>query len=69
MDRFKVSTLVLDYHCSYLEMEKECFIVKKKDNVESYPLFEQEIGEVILKSGNMISAIAYLHAVSEILMS
>ena len=37
-------------------MEKGCFIVKDKhDNVERYPLFEKEIGEVVLKSGNMVS--------------
>jgi len=37
-------------------MEKGCFILKdKKGKIERYPLFEQEIGEVILKSGNSIS--------------
>jgi CRISPR-associated protein Cas1 len=56
MVRAKVEKIVLDDHGSYLGMEKGCFIVKDKyDNVERYPLFEQEIGEVILKSGNMVS--------------
>jgi len=50
------SKLVLDGNGSYLGMEKGCFVLKdKKGSVERYPLFEQEIGEVILKSGNSIS--------------
>jgi CRISPR-associated protein Cas1 len=37
-------------------MEKGCFIVKDRhENVERYPLFEKEIGEVVLKSGNLVS--------------
>jgi CRISPR-associated protein Cas1 len=37
-------------------MEKGCFVVKdRKGNSERYPLFEKEIGEVILKSGNAVS--------------
>ena len=52
----KVATLMLDGHGSYLGMEKGCFIVKDKHgNSERYPLFEKEIGEVVLKSGNMVS--------------
>ncbi|MCP8321734.1 MAG: CRISPR-associated endonuclease Cas1 [archaeon] len=52
----KVQKLVLDDHGSYLGMEKGCFILKdKNDNVKRYPLFEQEIGEIILKSGNTVS--------------
>lgn len=48
--------IVLDGNGSYLGMEKGCFIVKDKDgNVECYPLFENEISEVILKSGNFVS--------------
>jgi len=50
------SKLVLDGNGSYLGMEKGCFVLKdKQGEVERYPLFEQEIGEVILKSGNSIS--------------
>jgi CRISPR-associated protein Cas1 len=50
------SKLVLDGSGSYLGMEKGCYILKAKTGeVERYPLFEQEIGEVILKSGNSIS--------------
>jgi len=52
----KVSKLVLDGHGSYLGMEKGCFVVRdRKDNSEKFPLFEKEIGEVILKSGNAVS--------------
>ena len=48
--------LVLDGNGSYLGMEKGCFVLKdKKGTVNKYPLFEQEIDEVILKSGNSIS--------------
>jgi CRISPR/Cas system-associated endonuclease Cas1 len=37
-------------------MEKGAFIVKdKQGNSKKYPLFEQELGEVILKSGNFVS--------------
>jgi CRISPR-associated protein Cas1 len=37
-------------------MEKGCFVLKDKDgNKERFPLFEKEIGEVVLKSGNAVS--------------
>lgn len=50
------SKLVLDGNGSYLGMEKGCYILRDKaGEVERYPQFEQEIGEVILKSGNSIS--------------
>jgi CRISPR-associated endonuclease Cas1 len=50
------SKIVLEGVGSYLGMEKGCFILKSREGkVERYPLFEQEIGEVILKSGNSIS--------------
>lgn len=52
----KVLKLVLDDHGSYLGMEKGCFILKDtKGEVERFPLFEKEIGEVVLKSGNLVS--------------
>jgi CRISPR/Cas system-associated endonuclease Cas1 len=47
--------LILDGNGSDLGMEKGCFILKNKQGISRYPLFEQEIGEVILKSGNSIS--------------
>jgi len=52
----RIDKLMLDGHGSYLGMEKGCFIVKDRhDNVERYPLFEKEISEVVLKSGNSVS--------------
>jgi CRISPR-associated protein Cas1 len=54
--RSKVLKIVLNEHGSYLGMEKGCFVVRDKEgNIQRYPLFEDEIGEVVLKSGNMIS--------------
>jgi len=48
--------LILDGNGSYLGMEKGCFTVKtKKGEVQRYPLFEKEISEVVLKSGNCVS--------------
>jgi CRISPR-associated protein Cas1 len=38
-------------------MEKGCFIVRdKKGNKTRYPLFEKEIGEVQIRSGNLLSS-------------
>jgi len=52
----KTQKIILDGNGSYLGMEKGCFVVKdEKGNVERYPLFEKEIGEVVLKSGNSVS--------------
>jgi CRISPR-associated protein Cas1 len=52
----KTQKIILDGNGSYLGMEKGCFVVKdSKGNSERYPLFEKEIGEVVLKSGNMVS--------------
>jgi CRISPR/Cas system-associated endonuclease Cas1 len=52
----KVAKLVLDDHGSYLGMERGCFLVRDKNGkTERYPLFEKEIGEVVLKSGNAVS--------------
>jgi len=52
----KVVNLVLDTYGNYLGMEKGCIILRdRKGNTEKYPLFEDEIGEIVLKSGNMVS--------------
>jgi hypothetical protein len=41
----KVQKIVLDGHGSYLGMEKGCFVLRdKENNVQKYPLFENEIG-------------------------
>ena len=56
MGRIKVVNLNIDTYGNYLGMEKGCIILRdKKGNTERYPLFEAEIGEVVLKSGNMVS--------------
>ena len=52
----KVLKIVLDGHGSFLGMEKGCFVVRDRHGeTKKYPLFEAEIGEVVLKSGNMVS--------------
>jgi len=52
----KTVKIALEGFGSYLGMEKGCFIVKNREgNTEKYPLFESEIGEIQLKSGNMVS--------------
>ena len=56
MGRGKVVNLVLDSYGSFLGMDKGCIILRdKKGDTERYPLFEGEIGEVDLKSGNSVS--------------
>jgi CRISPR-associated endonuclease Cas1 len=46
----------MDGYGSYLGMEKGCFVLKDKEGFEKrYPLFENPINEVVLRSGNMIS--------------
>jgi CRISPR-associated protein Cas1 len=53
----KTLKLMLDNYGSYLGIEKGCFILKDKEgNVEKYPLFESEISEIQVKSGNMVSS-------------
>jgi CRISPR-associated protein Cas1 len=52
----KTVKIALDGHGSYLGLEKGCFVVKdKQGDTKRYPLFEKEIGEVILRSGNSVS--------------
>ncbi|KUO41362.1 MAG: hypothetical protein AVW06_04570 [Hadesarchaea archaeon DG-33-1] len=52
----KILKIVLDGFGSYLGMEKGCYIVRDREgNFQRYPQFEQEIGEVVLKSGNFVS--------------
>ena len=56
MGKVKHVKLVMDSFGSFLGMEKGCIVLRdKKGNTTRYPLFEAEIGEVILKSGNMVS--------------
>lgn len=53
----KTEKIVLDEYGEYLCMEKGKFVIRDKQrNVKAeYPLFESDIGEVILKSGNCIT--------------
>ena len=54
--RVKVVNLVVDTYGNFLGMDKGCIILRDKNKKEKkYPLFEAEIGEVVLTSGNMIS--------------
>ena len=56
MRRAKTKKIVLTGYGSFLGMEKGCFLVRNKNGKETkYPLFEEKIGEVILKTGNMVS--------------
>ena len=56
MGRVKVQKIVLSSYGSYLGMEKGCLVVRNKSGkVSKYPMFESEVGEVILKSGNSVS--------------
>ena len=56
MGKVKTVKIVLDSFGSFLGMEKGCIILRdKKGNTKRYPLFEAEIGEVVLKSGNLVS--------------
>ena len=56
MNKARSQKIVMNGYGSYLGMEKGCFVLKEKDGSEErYPLFENPIGEVVLRSGNMIS--------------
>ena len=56
MGRAKVVNLVLDTYGNFLGMEKGCIILRDRNgNTQKYPLFESEIGEVVLNSGNLVS--------------
>jgi CRISPR-associated protein Cas1 len=56
MNQARSQKIVMDGYGSYLGMEKGCFVLKEKDGSEErYPLFENPINEVGMKSGNMVS--------------
>jgi CRISPR-associated protein Cas1 len=53
----KTAKLFLDDYGSFLGVEKGCFVVKGKSGDEKrFPLFENEIGEIQIRSGNMVSS-------------
>ncbi|MGA2768656.1 MAG: CRISPR-associated endonuclease Cas1 [Candidatus Bathyarchaeia archaeon] len=53
----KTTKIALEGFGSYLGMQRGSFVVRDKDGKEErYPLFESEIGEVRIRSGNTVSA-------------
>jgi CRISPR-associated protein Cas1 len=57
MVKARTLKLVLNGQGSFLGMEKGCFAVKdRQGEVKRYPLFESEIGEIHIKSGNAVSS-------------
>jgi CRISPR-associated protein Cas1 len=53
----KTVKIALEGFGSYLGMEKGCFVVKDRNGMtERYPLFENQISEVQIKSGNSVSS-------------
>jgi len=55
--KVKTVKIALDSFGSYLGMEKGCFTVKNREGqIEKYPLFENLIDEIRIKSGNSISS-------------
>ena len=57
MTSVKSEKIVLDGSGYYLGMEKGFLVVKDRERkvVEKYALFDEEIGEIVLKSGNFVS--------------
>jgi CRISP-associated protein Cas1 len=54
--RAKVVNVVVSTFGNYLGIDKGCIILRDKNKKEQkYPLFEAEIGEVVLTSGNLVS--------------
>ena len=52
----KIKKIALDEYGSFLSAEKGCLVVKdRKGNAEKYPLGEDAIGEIQLRSGNGVS--------------
>ena len=55
MNQARSQSIVMDGYGSYLGMEKGCFVLRdKKGNEEKYPLFEKQLKEVVLRSGDMV---------------
>lgn len=57
MGKIRTEKIILNKYGQYLTMSKGCFILKdqKRETVNKYPVIEKEIGEVILKTGNVIT--------------
>lgn len=53
----KTEKIILDDYGSFLGIEKGCFVVKgKRGDEKRFPLFENEIGEIQIRSGNTVSS-------------
>lgn len=53
----KVEKIVLNEYGSFLGMDKGSFLVRdRKGSIERYPLFQRDIGEIRIVSGNTISS-------------
>jgi CRISPR-associated endonuclease Cas1 len=56
MREVKTVNLVLDSYGSYLGVDKGCILVRDANRKEKkYPLFESAIGEIVLKSGSVVT--------------
>jgi CRISPR/Cas system-associated endonuclease Cas1 len=56
MNKARSARILLEDRGSYLGMEKGCFILRDKEGKEQkYPLFENELKEVVLRSGGTVS--------------
>jgi hypothetical protein len=54
--KVKEKKIVLESFGNFLDTEKGCIILRdRKGKTTRHPLFEVEIGEVVLKSGNLVS--------------
>jgi CRISPR-associated protein Cas1 len=54
--RAKIKKIQLNNFGAYLGREEGCLVIRDKDRTETrYPLFDNEIGEIQLRSGNSIS--------------
>jgi len=55
MGKVRLEKIILNGYGSILRMEMGCYIVQNKKKIKKYPMFESEIGEVVLKSGNTVT--------------
>jgi CRISPR-associated protein Cas1 len=57
--RVKTEKIVLNEFGSFLGAQEGCLLVRdKQKNVQKYPLFENEVGEIQVKMGNSVSSTA-----------
>lgn len=55
--KVKTAKIALNGYGSFLGREKGCLVIRDRDgNEKKYPLFENEIGEIQIRSGNMVSS-------------